>query len=374
MRSKLMILFALLLLSACGELLLVTVTLAYPLDDKSADTYTVDVTKAMNEADAALKSQTGGVVDGVLVAAEAAIKKELEAQYGTNIIVEFSYNPKPTVGLDELLILLNGEIVKQSITTDVTVKDSSGTVIATETETAETEIDICDFAETLTFDFGDVKILLQNVDSYCADKTTEKPYLYMEQISEPVIIKLSEDEEMKKYMHYIEKIFSATINDIGFIVQEVPSGLEATASDTDALITLKGDFFSQPSDFMVKKGDIWESCNRETPDAGCEWVGINPESGQPEDFYAGDNITSAGKYYEQFYNVGAFTADGIAKDDEVFLQYTYYGKDILQRSIKSLDFKTGIKARYTFRPGSTRLSGEFVAKINAEFLMVVEPF
>jgi len=88
---------------------LVTVTLDYPFDDNSADTYTVDVTKAMNDADEAIKSQTGGVVDTILKEAEKAITQELEDQYGNSITVEFAYNPKPTVGLDNLLVLLNGE-------------------------------------------------------------------------------------------------------------------------------------------------------------------------------------------------------------------------------------------------------------------------
>jgi hypothetical protein len=196
----------------------------------------------------------------------------------------------------------------------------------------------------------------------------------------------------------MDKIFSATINDIGFIVQKVPDGLQSsgnTSGGDKTVISLKGDFFSQPIDFMKKSGDTWVKCDRDSKDPACKWVGIRPDEGifddsykapdediehdrpapgQPEDFYVGNNVSAEGKYYEQFYNVGAFTASGIAEKDKIFLQYTYFGKDILQRSIKALDFKSGIKARYTFKPGAKRLSGEFVAKINAEFLMVVEPF
>lgn len=365
-----------LLMVSCGELLLITVTLAYPFDDASEDTYTVDVDQAMNDADTAIQAQTGGVVDTVLVAAEASIKQTLEDQYGSNITVEFSYNPKPTVGLDELLVLLNGETVAQSIQSDVTVKDASGTVLTTKTETVETKISICDFGTALTFDLGDVKIFLKNIDTYCADMTTEKPYLYMEQTTDPVIIKLSENSDMKDYVHYMDKIFSATINDIGFIVLEVPDGLKkdsTTGGDDETLITLDGNFFSQPLKLIKLVGAVWEECDRDNPAAGCDWVGVD-QDGQPEDFFAGDDITPAGKYYEQFYSVGQFVANGIEKDDKLFLEYAYYGKDILQRSIKALDFKTGVKARYTFRPGATRMKGKFVAKINAEFVMIVEPF
>lgn len=365
-----------LLMVSCGELLLVTVTLAYPFDDASEDTYTVDVDQAMNDADTAIQAQTGGVVDTVLVAAEASIKQELEDQYGTNITVDFSYNPKPTVGLDELLVLLNGETVTQSIQSDVTVKDSSGVVLTTKTETVNTRISICDFAETMSIEMGVITIFLENVDSYCADKTTEQPYLYMEQTTEPVIIKLSEDSDMKDYVHYMDKIFSATINDIGFVVLEVPDGLQGnaqTATEDETLVSLKGDFFSQPLKLIKPVGSEWEECNQDNPSADCVWMGVDAD-GQPQDFFAGDDITPAGKYYEQFYNVGAFSAENIQENDELFLNYSYYGKDILQSSIKALDFKTGVKARYTFKPGATRMKGKFVAKINAEFVMIVEPF
>ncbi len=373
MRTLIMATVTLFFTLACGELLLSTVTIAYPFDESNSDIYTVNVDQAMSDADIAIKSQTGDVVDAALEKGEQSVRQELESQYGSSISVEFSYTPKPTIGLDDLLLLLNGQTVDKNISANVTVKDTSGSVIATETKDVFTSLSICDFGQTTTFNFGDVKIFLRNIDSYCADLSTEKPYLYMEQTTDPVLIKLSENKDMKKYKVFLDKIYSATLNDIGFTIQSVPVGISGSDSGTgDSVVSLSGDFFAQPIDLMRKTGSSWERCDREKPAGDCKWVGVNPESGQPEDFYAGDAITPQGKYYEQFYNVGAFRTEDFQPEEDISLQYTYYGKDVLQESIKALDFKTGVKARYTFRPGSKRLSGSFSAKIHAEFMIVVE--
>ncbi|HNW16457.1 MAG TPA: hypothetical protein PKM15_07120, partial [bacterium] len=125
---------------------------------------------------------------------------------------------------------------------------------------------------------------------------------------------------------------------------------------------LEAELFAQPVSSFKADGTKCDSSS----DEGCVSKGVDFE-GNIENYFSDDD-----KIKER-YLVGVFGTSTFGDSEKLELLYTYEGKDILQKSIKHLDFQIGAKSFYLFFPGAQRPTGKLTADIKAKLLFNVEP-
>ncbi|HOG44719.1 MAG TPA: hypothetical protein PLW37_07430, partial [bacterium] len=172
-----------------------------------------------------------------------------------------------------------------------------------------------------------------------------------------ISIMLAEVEELKDYKKFLDKIYSATLNDITFTILEKP---DVPVENTS--FVLEAELFAQPVSSFKADGTKCDSSS----DEGCVSKGVDFE-GNIENYFSDDD-----KIKER-YLVGVFGTSTFGDSEKLELLYTYEGKDILQKSIKHLDFQIGAKSFYLFFPGAQRPTGKLTADIKAKLLFNVEP-
>jgi hypothetical protein len=181
------------------------------------------------------------------------------------------------------------------------------------------------------------------------------------QENESLVIKMAEQKDLKKYKKYLNKIYSATLNDFRFIIKNAPNFTAGNSA-----FRLKAELYAQAIDPF--KPDSDEHCKDGDDLKLCKYRGVDND-GNPDDYFApADGHT---------YLIGEFKTDDTTytADQVMNLLYTYEGKDILQHAIKHLDFQLGIKSFYEFYPQALDSADNLVleASIKAKFLFNVEP-
>ena len=182
---------------------------------------------------------------------------------------------------------------------------------------------------------------------------------------------MAEQKDLKKYKKYLNKIYSATLNDLTFTIKNPLSINPGQQS-----FKLKADLYAQPIDPFKPNG---EPCKDGDDLKICIYKGVD-ENGEPEDYFTAtikdDSSTDESEEKtKEKYLIGTFkTEDDTYSSDQIMnLHYTYEGKDILQHAIKHLDFQLGIKSYYIFYPQAMKPEGTLEASIKAKLLFNVEP-
>ena len=222
-------------------------------------------------------------------------------------------------------------------------------------------------------------MVIENINTFCkldeADKTEKNTYcndpgrtnaemslqcIYLALMHEntSITILLAEQEELKDYKQYMDKIYSATLNELSFTVTETPT----TTDQSTSRFSIEAELFSQPIGSFKTDGTVCDSFDEK----GCTIQGVN-EEGELENYFE-DKSEIREKYL-----IGMFGAETVNIGDKLDLEYTYDGKDILQTSIKKLNFQIGAKSIYKFFPQSGRPKGVLDADLKAELFFNVEP-
>jgi len=323
------------------------ISVHYPFDKDKPEEYSISITEAMDTLNTAINQQTDTLVK---------LKADTSAfPAGSTIAVD------TTLSLDNMLKLIAGESV--TITTTVTATYNGNS----QSQQQSITFSICDFVAykdygvTTEFQFADVHMTIMNLDTYCPGQSGEKPYLYVTHRTKPKAIQLSNNKKLEKYKSLLNKIRSATLDELRLTITEKPAGLSFSESPTggNTSLTMSAAFFVQP----VK------DCTGTQDDLTCVGTDFSEER-NPADFYAGlvDPESGIDPYW-----VGTFGNDEVAEGDTLRLIYTYDGNNILQKAIKNLDFQIGIKSWYKIKPGAQRPSGTFRASVEATFFFSVEP-
>ncbi len=358
--------FAILLLLIGCDVISTDISVHYPFDKDKPEEYTISIKQAMDNLHTAITQQTKTLV---------RLKADTSSfPAGSSISVDTA------LSLDNMLKLIAGETV--TITTTVTATFNE----KTQTEQQNLTFSICDFVKyktqgvTTEFEFADVHMEIRALDTYCVDtdkddvfdpfdpsfseaekEALEKPYLYITHRTTPKAIQLSTNKKLEKYKSLLNKIRSATLDELRLTISEKPEGLSFSESSdpNDTSFTMGASFFVQP----VK------DCTGDAENLVCVGTDFSEER-KSADFYADtvDPETGVNPYW-----VGTFGNDDLAEGDTLKLIYTYDGNNILQKAIKNLDFQIGIKSWYKIRPGSQRPSGTFKASVEATFFFSVEP-
>jgi len=361
------ILAALTALIGC-DVISTDISVHYPFDKDKPEEYSISIDQAMNNLNTAINQQTDTLV---------TLKADTSAfPAGSEISVD------TTLSLDNMLKLIAGEMV--TITTTVIATFNGNT----QTEQQHLTFSICDFVKyktqgvTTEFEFADVHMEIRALDTYCVDTDKDgvfdpfdpslsaaekdawqqkRPYLYITHRTTPKAIQLSNNKKLAKYKSLLNKIRSATLDELRLTISEKPEGLSFSenADPEDTSFTMSASFFVQP----VK------DCTGAADNLVCTGTDFS-EDRNPADFYADtvDPETGINPYW-----VGTFGNDEVAEGDTLKLIYTYDGNNILQKAIKNLDFQIGIKSWYKIKPGSQRPGGTFKASVEATFFFSVEP-
>lgn len=343
MKNSIFILAALLVMSCTVDL-----TVKYPFDAKNSTQYTVDIDSGMDQLNAAIQSQTKGVVSG-----KVASSGQIPAEFGN------SYTIQTQLTLDNMFQFLSGNEV--SLTIAVTGHTPAGDI----NKNTNIVFSICDFkdltGQPLTFTQPGVVMEIKNYNEFCGangvkqDKS-KRPNLYIVQENEPMQIKLSEEKDLKDYTKYMNKIYAATINKLSLVINTVPDGFafgECTKT-TETCVTINAELFAQA---IQKDGT-------KNADGTDHFAGIDEDSNYDNYF----DSTKRDKYW-----IGIFGTQNFKSGGSLDLEYTYDGREILQKAIKKLDFQIGIKSYYTIVPGANRPRGKFISEVSGEFFFSVAP-
>ena len=373
------ILLALSMIS-CSEFLLIPITVEYPFSDDQATSpskYTLEIENGLTMIDNVLKTQTQGVTDEVAKPVKAQIEQDIADQFGSNATTEFAIT-YPVLNIDDFLKLITGATVTKTIVFNATIT-VPGQSSQQDTFSESITFSICDFAEDNTFEDGGTKMVIKNIDTFCqlseADKTARNTYcndadrtngemsnqcIYLALMHEnsSITILLEEQEELKDYKQYLNKIYSATLNELSFTITEAPT----TSDQSTSRFSIAAELFSQPVGSFKADGTECDSFD----ETGCTIQGVN-EDGELENYFE-DKSEIREKYM-----IGMFGTETINIGDKLDLEYTYDGKDILQTSIKKLNFQIGAKSVYKFFPQSGRPKGVLDADLKAELYFNVEP-
>jgi hypothetical protein len=371
--SKIMIfLTAFLILSSCSEFLLIPITVDYPFDKDSPSSpseYEIDIDEGL------------GLLKGLMAkdVSKTILENQLKSQYpGADVTVSVTSSE---MSLDNILELITGVTVSRKIDYTATIKQDGLPDITKDGEETIT-VSICDFfdgVQTVDPEFNDegVRLTIVNVIKFCKmtekekkeqidhcklnDLTTDErkscTHVMVRHENTSISIMLAEVEELKDYKKFLDKIYSATLNDITFTILEKP---DVPVENTS--FVLEAELFAQPVSSFKADGTKCDSSS----DEGCVSKGVDFE-GNIENYFSDDD-----KIKER-YLVGVFGTSTFGDSEKLELLYTYEGKDILQKSIKHLDFQIGAKSFYLFFPGAQRPTGKLTADIKAKLLFNVEP-
>jgi len=357
---KKIFLFSILFLffSSCSEMLLVDILVHYPFDNDNQKEYSVNIDDGMKSVNKLFKEETTNKLKDI-------IKSQLPKDFPTN------FDINNLVSLQDLMNLISGKNVTKTITAKATV---DGKTIE---KTVTTTISLCDFPQQKTTKNDVIFMEIKNFDKFCGtngkkgDKT-QKPYLYIEYNTEPMQMMLSKEKDLQDYKQYLSKIYSASMNNLTLTLTEIPNGFSVNSQDIgkeNTVAKIRADFFAQKLKLKKELNGTVVDCYDEK-DENCKYKGVD-DNGTITDFYKKD-------LSENPFWIGQLSADesgnmDLKKNAEIKLFYTYDGQEILQKSIKNLNFQLGIKSIIEIYPGSKIPSGVLTATVSADFYFVVEP-
>jgi hypothetical protein len=370
------------ILLSCSEMFLVSVTVSYPFDENNPDAspskYEIDINDGLELLDRTLSKQTKNVTEKVAEPLKTEIENNIRSEFGNDAEISFEIST-PSFVTDDFVELISGQNVSKSITVTAIIKPASGPEVENNYERT-VEFSICDFDDNSVFADNQIRMDIENISDYCEKNEPEREarlsycldekrttenlredcvYLKVSHENKPIKIALSEVKELKSYSKFIEKIYSATLNDLSFAILETP---EFSNEQKASSFILEAELFSQPVAKLLSDGT---ECS-DTSNEDCIDRGIN-EEGKPENYFSEDPDIKV-KYL-----VGKFGADSFETGESLELLYTYHGKDILQKSIKNLDFHIGAKSYYLFFPQAGRPVGKLSMDIKAKLFFSVEP-
>lgn len=365
---------------SCSEFLLIPITVEYPFSDDqvtSPSKYTLEIENGLTMIDTVLSSQTQDVTDEVARPVKDRIELDISTRFGSDATTEFAI-VYPVLNIDDFLELITGATVAKTIVFNATIT-VPGQEPQLDTFSESITFSICDFTTRNIFAEGSTKMIIENLDTYCslseADKTernsycndkvrtnsemsTECIHLSLMHENSSITILLAEQEELKDYKKYMNKIYSATLNELSFTVTETP-----TTEDRNTFrLSIAAELFSQPVGSFKADGTECDSFD----ETGCATQGVNKE-GELENYFEED------PEIREKYLIGMFGTESVNIGDKLYLEYTYDGKDILQTSIKKLNFQIGAKSIYKFFPQTGRPKGVLDADLKAELFFNVEP-
>ncbi len=412
--SKIVIfLTAFLILSSCSEFLLIPITVDYPFDKDSPSSpseYEINIDEGL------------GLLKGLMAkdVSKTIIENQLKSQYPkADVTVSVTSSE---MSLDNILELITGVTVSRKIDYTATIKQDGFPDITKDGEETIT-VSVCDFypvdkndgkpceklkdcngcdekdtdpeckkmicnsdqkCEVVDPEFNDegVRLTIVNVIKFCKmGEKAKKEQIDFCKINEltmeerkscthvmvrhentSISIMLAEVKELKDYKQFLDKIYSATLNDITFTILEKPD----VPLENNSFV-LEAELFAQPVDTFLPDGTKCVT----SLDEGCVAQGVNYE-GEIENYFSEENDAD-GNSIKAKYLVGVFGTSTFSDGELLELLYTYEGKDILQKSIKHLDFQIGAKSYYLFFPGAQRPTGKLTADIKAKLLFNVEP-
>ncbi|MGI6393468.1 MAG: hypothetical protein ACOX2F_01845 [bacterium] len=376
MFGKIFVFVSFLTFVSCSEFLLVPITVNYPFDENnpaSPSEYEINIDDGLILLDKVMSEKVSASV----------VKNKIEKEYtqkhpGSQVSVKANDSE---LTLDDILDIITGKTVTKKIEYEVTVSHPDLDDIVEE-DTFNQEVSICDFYDgdagiDPVFDDIGIKMTIKNVSLFCKLSGKEKED-NMKKCSKPdrdaclhvearhentsMSIMLDEVEDLKSYKKFLNKIYSATLNDITLTILKKPDVNAKSDEEGSFSFVLESELYAQPVSSFDKNGAKCESSS--TP--GCTVKGVDYE-GNPEDYFD-DNPDTKQKYL-----VGIFGTNTFGEGETLDLLYTYEGKDILQKSIKHLNFRIGAKSFYLFFPGAVRPRGQLVADIKAKLLFNVEP-
>ncbi len=357
------------LITSCSEFMLIPISIDYPFDqgsEASPSVYKINISEGLNGVEKIFNSEVMLVTNNLF--------KELN-------IPDAEIMNYPKFVTDDILDLIAGKTVEKEI--DYRVPTVNDLLVE------KIHFSICDF-ETSDFtdkdDSTNTRMSIANISSFCALSEAEREgeiercrvdadenciHLAVHQENESMKIKMAEQKDLKKYKKYLNKIYSATLNELTFTIK---NPLNQTTGNN--AFRMKAELYAQAIDPF--RADGVTPCKDGDDLKQCIYYGVN-EEGVPENYFSAtlsDTSATDGTVSEKKkYLIGVFeTDDDTYSSDQVMnLIYTYEGKDILQHAIKHLDFQLGIKSYYIFYPQALKPEGTMEAAIKAKLLFNVEP-
>ncbi len=385
MKSKSLLIFGSILIAAliaCSEMFLISVTVSYPFDENNQEAspsqYEIDINDGLNLVDATLTRQTVDVTQNVAGPAKNEIENIVKSEFGDNTEVEFNIE-NPRFKTDDFIDLIAGKSIEKTVVIETVIKPAGLPEVNRNYEEI-LAFSICDFDQNNIFEDAKIRMDIKNINSFCkkseeqreidlkyclAKERTEQElteacvFLKVRHENDAINIALSEVDDLKDYTRFINKIYSATLNDLTFTVLESP---DFKNDQVSSQFILHAELFAQPTARFLPDGS--ECSDKENPE--CLSYGINDE-GKIENYFSDD------PEIKEQYLVGFFGADSFEKESSIELLYTYHGKNILQKAIKNLDFQIGAKSYYIFFPQAGRPEGKLSMDIKAKLFFTVEP-
>lgn len=370
----------LILLSSCSEFLLVPITVNYPFDEDSPSSpskYEIDINDGID------------LLEGILTKDVSAkiIENSLKTQYpGAAVTVSITNS---TISTDDMIDIISGKTVRKSFTYNAKITPPGQSEIS-KTDTQSMDVSACSFydgtqTEDPSFSDDGIKLTIKNVVMLCSLsekdraeklKYCEEPLLSTDELAKDctylearhentsISVMLGEVKELKDYKKYLDKIYSATLNELTFSIYEKPELNSALSR-----FALQAELFAQSIDKF--KADGVTPCEADSEDETCTYRGVD-DDGNVENYFD-DKTDTEGRSIREKYLVGVFGATDFELGDEMKLLYTYNGKDILQTAIKHLNFQIGAKSYYLFFPQAGKPQGKLTADIKAKLFFNVEP-
>jgi len=356
------------LLTSCSEFMLIPISVDYPFEennDASPSTYKINITEGLSGVEKIFNSE-------VLLVTNTLFK---ELNIPGAEVEEF-----PRFVTEDILDLVAGKVVRKEIGYKVPMVE--------ELQHETMKFSICDFEAS---DFNDkdetsnTYMAIANISSFCALSEAEREseiercktnadetclHLAVHQENESMKIKMAEQKDLKKYKKYLNKIYSATLNELTFTIK---NPLNQTMGNN--AFRMRAELYAQSIDPFRQNG---EPCGDGDELKSCVYKGVD-ENGNPEDYFTAtindESATDGTVSEKKKYLIGVFETDDntYSADQIMHLVYTYEGKDTLQHAIKHLDFQLGIKSYYVFYPQAAKPEGTMEASIKAKLLFNVEP-
>ena len=358
------------LLTSCSEFMLIPISIDYPFDENNSEaspsTYKINITEGLNGVEKIFNDEVMLVTNTLF--------NELN-------IPDAQIMNYPKFVTDDILDLIAGKIVEKEIDYRVPMIE--------DLQHETMRFSICDF-ETADFNDKDettnTYMTIANISDFCAmseaDRNAEIDrcklhadetciHLAVHQENESMKIKMAEQKDLKKYKKYLNKIYSATLNELTFTIKNPPNNVAGNNA-----FRLKTELYAQPIDPF--RADGVSPCKDGDDLKQCIYLGVD-EDGKPEDYFSAtitdDSATDGTLSEKKKYLIGVFETDDDTYSSEQVMNliYTYEGKDTLQHAIKHLDFQLGIKSYYVFFPQAAKPEGTLEAGIKAKLLFNVEP-
>ena len=357
------------LITSCSEFMLIPISIDYPFDqgsEASPSTYKINITEGLQGVEKIFNSEVLLVTNNLF--------KELN-------IPDAEIMNYPRFVTDDILDLIAGRTVEKEIEYRVPMVD--------DLLVEKIVFSICDFEES---DFNDkddttnTYMTIANIADFCALSESAREseiercavsadetclHLSVHQENESMKIKMAEQKDLKKYKKYLNKIYSATLNELTFTIK---NPLNQTTGNN--AFRMRAELYAQKIDPF--RADGVTPCKDGDDLKKCIYLGVN-EAGVQEDYFSAtltDTSATDGTVSEKKkYLIGVFETDDdtYSAEQVMNLVYTYEGKDTLQHAIKHLDFQLGIKSYYVFYPQALKPEGTLEASIKAKLLFNVEP-